>query len=72
LPRVKKTRWSMVTVPLTKWFFGVRRQSEAATALWAAREVQERQTLPEPKRCRAPLATALQSSLAERGRAVLY
>jgi hypothetical protein len=61
--------------PLTKWFLGVRRQSdlsavasekaEAATAPSTARDVQERQTLAEPKRCRAPLATALQSGLPE-------
>jgi hypothetical protein len=50
---------------LTKWSLGVRRQSEAATAPSTTRDVQERQTLAEPKRCRAPLATALQSSLPE-------
>ncbi len=47
--------------PLTQWSLGVRRRSEAGTALWAARDAQESQTLAEPKRCRAPLATALQS-----------
>ncbi len=52
--------------PVTKRSLGVRRQSEAATALWAARGVRERQTPPEPKRCRAPLATALQSGLPEK------
>jgi len=41
--------------------FGVRRQSEAATALSAAGDVQGSQPLPEPKRCRASLATALQT-----------
>lgn len=40
---------------------GVRRRSEAETALSAARDVQARQALPEPKRCRAPLATAVQN-----------
>ncbi|HXP60369.1 MAG TPA: helix-hairpin-helix domain-containing protein [Dongiaceae bacterium] len=39
----------------------MRRQSEAATALSAARDVRKRQSLPEPKRCRASLATALQT-----------
>ncbi len=57
--------------PLTKWPFGVRRQSEAATAPSSARGVQERQTLPVPKRCRAPLATALQSGLPETARLTL-
>ncbi|HXP63436.1 MAG TPA: hypothetical protein VN829_23235 [Dongiaceae bacterium] len=42
---------------------GVRRQSEAATALSVAGDIQERQTLLERKRCRASLATALQSGL---------
>ncbi|HXP58956.1 MAG TPA: hypothetical protein VN829_00620 [Dongiaceae bacterium] len=40
---------------------GVRRQSEAPTPLSDAGNVQERQTPPGPKRCRASLATALQS-----------
>jgi NADH-quinone oxidoreductase subunit F len=57
--------------PLTEWSFGVRRQSEAATALSTARDIQERQTLPEPKRCRAPLATALQSGVPETARQTL-
>jgi prepilin-type N-terminal cleavage/methylation domain-containing protein len=41
----------------------VRPQSEASrrVGISAARDAQERQPLPEPKRCRAPLATALQS-----------
>jgi len=51
--------------------FGVRRQSEAATALSAARDVQERQPLPEPKRCPAPLATTLQSDVPEAARQTL-
>ncbi len=52
---------------------GVRQQSEASRriGIWAARHVQERQTLPEPKRCRAPLATALQSGLPETARQTL-
>ena len=41
--------------------FGVRRQSEAETALSPARDVQAHQTPPEPKRCPPPLPTALQS-----------
>ena len=40
---------------------GVRRQSEAATALSAAGDVREQRSLPQPKRCRASLATALQT-----------
>ena len=43
--------------------FGVRRRSEAETALSPASELPSRHPLPEPKRCRAPLATALQSWL---------
>ncbi len=50
----------------------MRRQSEAATALSVARDVQERQPLHEPKRCRAPLATALQSGLSQTARQTLY
>ncbi|HXP62010.1 MAG TPA: hypothetical protein VN829_16055, partial [Dongiaceae bacterium] len=45
---------------------GVRRQSEAATALSAPGDIQERQPRSKPKRCRAPLATALQSGLPDR------
>ena len=56
---------------MTRCSFGVRRQSEAATARWAARDVQERQTLPGPERCRASLATALQSGLPETARQTL-
>ena len=40
---------------------GVRRHSEAATGLSAAGDAREAQPLPEPKRCRASLATALQT-----------
>jgi hypothetical protein len=38
---------------MTSTTFGVRRQSEAATALWF-------RIISDPKRCRATLATALQ------------
>ncbi len=51
--------------PMTKPSFGVRRQSEAATAPSAVLDVQERQTPPEPKPCRAPLVTALQAGVPE-------
>jgi cytochrome c oxidase cbb3-type subunit 1 len=46
---------------------GVRPQSEASrqVGISVAQDVQEGQTLPEPKRCRAPLATALQSGARE-------
>jgi outer membrane lipoprotein-sorting protein len=46
-------------------------KAEAATALSAARGVHGRQTLAEPKRCRAPLATALQGGLPETARQTL-
>jgi hypothetical protein len=51
-----------MTVPsnIEVLLFGVRRQSAAATALWIAPFLGD-----DPKRCRAPLATALQISLYE-------
>ena len=55
---------------LTRSESGVRRQSEAATALSATRDVRELQPRPEPERCRAPLATALQSAERRRGQLV--
>ncbi len=52
--------------PMPLWSFRVRRQSKAATALSTACDIQQRQTLPEPKRCRAPLATALSKATCPR------
>jgi len=46
---------------------GVRRQSEAPTPLSDAGNVQEHQPPPEPKRCRASLATAVQRGAPETG-----
>jgi len=52
---------------------GVRRQSEASRrgGISATGDVRERQPLSEPKRCRAPLATALHSGLPEAARQTL-
>jgi len=46
-----------------KGYFGVRRQSEAATPLWVL--VRLSSEVLNPKRCRATLATALQNNKSE-------
>jgi hypothetical protein len=45
--------------------FGVRRRSEAETALSTAQDAQRRRTPPEPRPRRGPLALALQTGLPE-------